>query len=444
MEPSWLRELVNFRKLLDWSGDFPHRFKLGTLFGDGRVVIRKTNSHRPWPELIRRLFVFLFVLLPVVSAFSQEVEPIPDPAKGDQSYYEAVWETWLEECNGKGDYSLMMAIVEGTPNDVLDSVNVNPDMEVKQGTFVKHGPFVRLDVTPPPDLQFQEALLPDGSKGFQGVPSAFVVSRDVQISHFYDPIDGEKRLRDSVAVQPRDEVADRPYVVSGGEDVLSPFSMGLHSLGLFELPVGEGETGEVEFRNVKRNPTLRRLRIQRKDGDGRHFLKEIDFDVSESFPKLVLMRFEMRNADGELDAGSLVKCDDFRACDPHPIPAFLRQVLYRTNDPKVVVRDWRSEHLGEESPTHDDLLLVVPKDIKIRGLKVLPASQDGMRTIDIASISRDGMFEGTYAVRDIVDGDSLKAAPAGKSAWVWLLLVNLIILSVFGGLMYLRKGQSSA
>lgn len=89
--------------------------------------------------------------------------------------------------------------------------------------------------------------------------------------------------------------------------------------------------------------------------------------------------------------------------------------------------------MGAVEPTMKDFTIAIPSDVSIRGLKVLPASDDGIRTIALSDIDDDNIFDlksGPFPIRKIVDPDTManeNTWTAGKTA---VVTVNILVIAV--------------
>lgn len=353
--------------------------------------------------------------------------------------YRAVWETWNAEVSYKGDYIVVSSIEQNLPVGSLANYREIAGQISDQGRIFKLREWVRLETSPPDPLK--EALLPDGTTGYTNLPCTSITNGQVDLDHFFDPRDApdSARLTEFVTVKHRQSDGRNESSPKSTMAVLSPLTLGMPSLKIFELPLTKA-SGKVEYEEsiVKYSATQKAVSLTRNDPDGSHFEKKIHFDESYSPPRLTSVMLVIQSQGMTTFAD--VHLDDFVVCGEHFAPRSVTQQVSNSIDGRSLVRQWRSKNLGELQPTQSDFILEVEKDVQINGIRQLPPVIDGKRFIDLASIADSLIVDGPQPLSEIIDPSApTQTAPLPKDWKAWLIWLNVIVVIVIGWIAFRRR-----
>lgn len=344
--------------------------------------------------------------------------------------FRAAWETWLAELKCKGNFVIRQQSIPVSAISVegRSKVPLDGGQEKCQGKIVKLAEWIRVDV------QYKGLPQDNGNGTVVNVPWTSITDGTRDVEYFHSPLDSKEKLfRDGVRIRHRQQNDVRSEAVFGNRGVLTPFTLGMRSLGPFDLPMPrQGAPGEVKISLVKLDDLHWLFRISRSDSNGRDYLKELTFNTESDLPLLTKHRYEVR-VDGALQAGNMSVMSDFVDCAGLLAPRKLVQFLYSDASKTATARIWSSPDMGAVEPTMKDFTIAIPSDVSIRGLKVLPASDDGIRTIALSDIDDDNIFDlksGPFPIRKIVDPDTManeNTWTAGKTA---VVTVNILVIAV--------------
>ena len=281
--------------------------------------------------------------------------------------------------------------------------------------------------------------------GYANIPSTSVTNGLIDLDHLFDPRDKPTQpLTEFVRVQQR--TAGERIDTAGNSTfgVLSPLTLGMPTLKLFELPTSRS-SGEPRYekRLVKYSGNVRGVSVIREDSDGMQITKSIRFDESTTPPRLVGVTLTI--VAHEVKTHVELHLDDYIKCGDHYVPRYVTQRMSSSASPEVFIRQWKCLNLGQAEPNRTDFAIIVDQGVKIRGLKTLPKVVNGQRTIDPFQISDDLMYQGDFPVSKIIDPSAPSSSaktPLDKSGYGWLFWLNVIVIAIIG-LLCTKKNLST-
>jgi len=187
------------------------------------------------------------------------------------------------------------------------------------------------------------------------------------------------------------------------------------------------------------------LSFEGKSANGSRHIKEVTIRTNEKIPvveKITQHRFGNEGSNKPLSS-STKKVLEWKMCDGMNVPSRIRAVSGShkpvSGEDVWIVSEWRSDDLGNRSPTEKDFVLQLPPDVGLVGMNHYPMG--GL--FDIGKITDEDFLESGSPYFEQETWGAVELAPSRYVALRLTLTILGAVLILWGLVQMYRKGKKS-